>query len=335
MSVRPTDSITDFAQFQGLRRGARENDEAAIRKAAQQFEALFTQQMLKSARAASLGSDVMGGGQTDFYQDIFDQQMAVHLSSGKGLGLADLLVRQLRGADAANTTNTHATPAVEAKPLASNTRLSDTPIDTRAGWKNTLGDARTAAASRATAAPGTSATAAPRASAGAEERAAFVQKILPHAERAARELGVPARVLIAQAALETGWGRHAIRRAPGDGGTPSAENYFGIKADRRWNGEAVRTTTTEFVNGEATRERADFRAYDSVEASFADYVRFLKSNPRYADALNHGGNAAHFVHGLQKAGYATDPAYAQKILRIANGPAMQLAMAGAQRTLIV
>ncbi|WP_028081879.1 flagellar assembly peptidoglycan hydrolase FlgJ [Solimonas soli] len=313
-STRPTDSITDFSQFNALRRGARENDDATVRKAAQQFEALFTQQMLKSARAASPGNDVMGGGQTEFYQDIFDQQMAVHLSSGKGLGLADLLVRQLRGTAAAEASATAATNA--ALPLGAigtppSLRLSPTPVDSGHGLK-----------------AGGAAAASTAAGAGGDQRTAFVQKILPHAERAARELGVPARVLIAQAALETSWGQHAIRKGDGD---PSL-NYFGIKADRRWQGAEVRTTTTEYVGGSARRERADFRAYDSAAASFDDYVNFLKSNPRYADALNHGGSATHFVQGLQKAGYASDPAYAQKILRIADGPTLQLALAGRPRT---
>jgi flagellar protein FlgJ len=260
-----------------------------VKKAAQQFEALFTQQMLKSARAASLGNDVMGGGQTDFYQDIFDQQMAVHLSSGKGLGLADLLVQQLRGG------STQAGSAVT-PPLA------------------TDATARTSSVQAAQA---------EKSGSDGNDRAAFVQAIRPHAERAARELGVPARVLIAQAALETGWGRHAIRGADGQ----SAHNYFGVKADARWQGAEVQTTTTEYVDGQAQREQAGFRRYGDAGQAFDNYVDFLKSNPRYADALRHGGNAAHFVQGLQKAGYATDPAYAQKILRIADGHTMQLALA--------
>lgn len=304
MSARPTDSITDFGQFNALRRGARANDEGAVRKAAQQFEALLTQQMLKSARAALPGDPLTGGGQTDFYQDLFDQQMAVHLSSGKGLGLADLLVRQLRGGDAAAAAN--------ARPDGA---LSSTPVTS-------------AAPAEAAAAAGASATRAASAS-GSDARSAFVQAIRPHAERAARELGVPARVLIAQAALETGWGRHALRGADGQ----PTFNFFGIKADKRWEGDEVRTTTTEYVDGQAQRQRADFRAYASAGEAFDNYVDFLKSNPRYAQALRHGGSAASFVHGLQQAGYATDPAYASKILRIANGPAMQLALGDAGDTL--
>jgi flagellar protein FlgJ len=315
MTTRPTDAITDFAQFQGLRRGARNGDEATIRKAAQQFEALLTQQLFKNMRAGSLGDDVMGGGQTGFYQDLFDQQMAVHLSSGKGLGLADMLVRQLRGTAAPSTNSESA--ALDAPAFASGGYALN-------GAKHLATDAMTAA-------PETTASAATAADAAPGTPQAFVQAILPHAERAARELGVPARVLVAQAALETGWGKHAIKGADGQ----SSFNFFGIKADARWSGDATTTTTSEFVDGEEQRQRADFRAYDSAGDAFDDYVAFLKSNPRYAQALQHGGSARRFVQGLQNAGYATDPAYAQKILKIANGSTMQSALAGQPRSYTV
>lgn len=296
MTMRPTDAITDFSQFQGMRRGARNGDEATIRKAAQQFEALLTQQLFKNMRAGSLGDDVMGGGQSGFYQDLFDQQMAVHLSSGKGLGLADMLVKQLRGTAAPSANSESA--ALDTSALINSKRAFSLP-------------------SRPDGVSG-----------AAKTPEAFVRSILPHAERAARELGVPARVLVAQAALETGWGRHAIKGADGK----SSFNFFGIKSDARWHGDKASTTTTEFVDGSEQRQQADFRAYDSAGDAFDDYVHFLKSNPRYAQALQHGGSASHFVQGLQQAGYATDPAYAQKILNIANGATMQVALAGGQHS---
>ena len=133
-------------------------------------------------------------------------------------------------------------------------------------------------------------------------------------------------VLVAQAALETGWGRHAMQR---DDGSPSF-NFFGIKADTRWQGEKVQTMTSEFENGTMQRQSAEFRAYASPAAAFDDYVRFLQSNPRYAEALRHGGDAERFTSGLQKAGYATDPAYAQKIQRIADGQTMKAALHSAR-----
>lgn len=305
--MRP-DVVTDFSQFAGLRADARAQSPEALRKTAQQFEALMTQQMLKSARAASLGDDLLGGGQTGFYQDMFDQQMASHLASGRGLGIADLLVRQLQGrsatTDAATATTLNPLPrrgiasaadsiAAQAKAMraAGATRDAETKTNEASGLR-------------------------------ARSAAAFVAEIRPHAEAAAAELGVPARVLIAQAALETGWGRKAIRT---DSGT-SSHNLFGIKADRRWSGTQVSRMTTEYAGDKAHVEAANFRSYGSAGESFADYVRFIKSNPRYAEALKHGGDAGRYVAGLQKAGYATDPAYAQKILRVANGPTMTAAL---------
>jgi len=144
----------------------------------------------------------------------------------------------------------------------------------------------------------------------------FIAAIQPHAERAAAELGVPARALIAQAALETGWGqRMGGRQADGSGGF----NLFGIKAGASWSGARAGQVTSEYGSSGWTSERADFRSYRSIGESFDDYVRFLKGNPRYADALR-AGNVHGFAQGLQSAGYATDPDYAQKIIRVAYSP---------------
>lgn len=273
----PTPSITDFASFSGLRASARANDPDAVRKAAQQFEALFTQQLLKSARAANLGDDVLGGGQTAFYQDLFDQQMALHLSSGKGLGLADMLVKQLQtlGAVAAPSD----APAIAAPRAEIPLRAAQNP-------------------------PGS-----------AEQ---FIDQIRPHAERAAQELGVPPEAIMAQAALETGWGRRVPEQADGR----SSHNYFGIKATPGWSGSRVEKTTHEHLGGRMQKVSAEFRAYDSPAQAFDDYVDFLKSNPRYAEALKNGGETSRFAQGLQAAGYATDPAYADKLLKVSNSRPM-------------
>jgi flagellar protein FlgJ len=153
---------------------------------------------------------------------------------------------------------------------------------------------------------------APAAGATGSLRQEFIAAVRPHAERAAAELGVDPDLLIAQAALESGWGRSAMRRA--DGG--SANNLFGIKAGSRWGGERVEASTREFQDGQPRAERAAFRAYASVADSFADYVDLLRSSPRYRDALAQAHDPEAFMQGLQSAGYATDPAYAQKVLRI-------------------
>lgn len=301
--TRPaTEAVTDFSGFTALKAGARANDPQTVRKAAQQFEALFTQQMLKAARAASLGDDVLGGGQTEFYQDLFDQQMAVHLSQGKGLGLADLLTRQLMGRSAGEA----ATDAASRDPTSMADRLA-----ARRGMP-AIGRAAPASSSPSSAAFG---SATQDTSAPAPDAAAFIESIRPHAERAAAALGVPADAILAQAALETGWGKHVPAHADG---TPSY-NFFGIKAQAGWDGDRLVKTTHEHLGGRMQKVSAEFRSYASVGEAFDDYARFLQSNPRYAEALRQGDDAAGFAQGLQDAGYATDPAYARKLLKLMRG----------------
>ncbi|HCW90173.1 MAG TPA: flagellar assembly peptidoglycan hydrolase FlgJ, partial [Marinobacter sp.] len=151
-----------------------------------------------------------------------------------------------------------------------------------------------------------------------ESPAQFVSSLMPVARQIAGESGVSPRLLVAQAALETGWGRHMIE---GDGGQPS-HNLFGIKADHRWQGDSVNIATTEYREGIPMSERAAFRAYPDYQSSFRDYVDFLESNPRYRAALESADNPDQFAEQLQKAGYATDPDYAAKIRRIMNGDSM-------------
>lgn len=276
---------TDFNQFAKLRAGAKGNDADTIREVARQFESLFTQMLLKASHSEdSSCNDLLGGSGSDTYRDLYDQQMAGHLSSGKGLGLAELLTRQLLGKAAPGAAEATAIPTPQRLPASGRPPLKS--------------------AER----PGSA--------------DAFVDAITPHAEKAAKELGIPARVLVAQAALETGWGQKAIRNADGS----DSHNLFGIKAGRAWEGATTRTLTHEYEAGEKRVERAEFRSYASVGEAFDDYVAFIKANPRYADALRHEGNAAHYVQGLQKAGYATDPAYAAKIAKIAYGQTMNGAL---------
>ncbi|MFA0923752.1 flagellar assembly peptidoglycan hydrolase FlgJ [Xanthomonas fragariae] len=172
----------------------------------------------------------------------------------------------------------------------------------------------------ANAAVNASAASSAAASLGERTPEGFVAKIWTHAQKAARELGVDPRALVAQAALETGWGRRGI----GNGG--DSNNLFGIKATG-WSGDKVTTGTHEYVNGVKVTETADFRAYGSAEESFADYVRLLKNNSRYQPALQAGTDIKGFARGLQQAGYATDPGYAAKIAAIANGPTIDRAVA--------
>jgi flagellar protein FlgJ len=141
---------------------------------------------------------------------------------------------------------------------------------------------------------------------------AFEERLGAHAEQASRATGIPAKFMLGQAALESGWGRHEIRAADG---SPS-HNLFGIKATGGWQGRVVEVATTEYVNGVAQRKMEKFRAYDSYADAFSDYASLLSNNPRYRGVLANAGDASGFAWGLQRAGYATDPQYAAKLTRI-------------------
>lgn len=308
--MRPA-AVTDFSQYASLRAEARGQGPEALSKTAKQFEALMLQQMLKSMRAASGGEDVMGSQQTSFYQDMFDQQLASSLAAGKGIGIADVLVKQLRMSQGLSSPLPRDAGEAAAVSTGGSVR-SDHPLSLALSPAlQGRGDEKSAAI------PSAAKDFRPK---SPQE---FIEALLPHAKKAAKELGIPARVLVAQAALETGWGRHQIRNADGS----SSYNLFGIKANAGWSGDRVTTQTNEFEGGRFEKQSAQFRAYGSIAEAFDDYAHFLKSNPRYGDALRHQGSAHQFVSGLQKAGYATDPGYASKILRIAEGNRMQLAMA--------
>jgi len=249
-------NANDFKQFAALRRGAQANDPATLREVAKQFESLFTKMMLKSMRDASMGDPMFGSDQGDMYQDMADDQLAVQMSEGRGLGLADMLIRQLSNGAFSGTSAVKPTP-------------ESTPA----------------------------------------EREQFISGLLPHANEAARELGVDPRALIAQAALETGWGRSQ----PGG----DSHNLFGIKAGAHWNGASVQANTEEFDAGVASRDVASFRAYGSPRESVEDYVRLIRDNPRYAGAMNTGNDVQAFGNALQRGGYATDPDYARKLAAVA------------------
>lgn len=283
-----------------LRRDAQAPSPETVRKVAQQFEALFIQMMLKNMRDTGVGDELFGSDQEKLYRDMFDQQLSVNLSEKGALGLADLLVRQLTrppgGGSDGPAAGVNAIPSEPVRGVSA-PRFSSPSM-----------------------APGAVTAAAPEREALAAEPAIetpedFIRVLAPHAEDAARELGVSPRVLLAQAALETGWGRHVMRAA--DGG--SSHNLFGIKADARWSGNRVISETLEYEGGIAVKRREAFRAYASYADSFSDYAAFLRTSPRYGAALAEGADGAAYLRHLQQAGYATDPEYASKISRIAFG----------------
>ena len=317
---------------------ATESSRDRLQTAARELEAQFAQMMLKSMRSTSFGDSLLGDNNT-MYRDMYDQKLSRELSKGQGLGLAPMIVRQLERSMAPEA----ATPAASTFdggggiPLTRNLPLA-MPLSSGPAASMSLPDASLSPGNTLSLAPSSSGVslravapvALPMPSATAPVDAcdtsapldcsspeAFVQSIWPHAKRTAAELGVSPKVLVAQAALETGWGRRLVG---GDG----SHNLFGIKATG-WNGNRVNAGTHEFVNGRRQDQRADFRAYGSIHESFDDYARLMR-NDRYAGALAAGEDARGFARALQHAGYATDPSYAAKISAIVDGPTLQRAL---------
>lgn len=312
-------SATDFTGLAQMRAQAARDAGAVTPEAARQFEALFVQMMLQSMRQAG---DVFGDGSDTTYRDMFDQQIAMEMTRGKGLGLAAVLTRQLAPASGPEVALRAPDAGDQAMALG---KADPSPPQaqfrvTRPGHEELAAAAmlpslalpETGASTSASASPGTAPAWRDWRPASPEE---FVRDVLPHAQAAGRELGVDPKAIIAQAALETGWGRSLAR----DGQGTSGNNLFNIKADRGWDGARLAVRTLEFEDGLPKPKVAAFRAYPDLGAAFADYVQFLKTNPRYTDALRNGAQAGKFADSLQAAGYATDPAYADKLRSILGG----------------
>lgn len=325
---------TDFQGLAQLRSRARDGSPDALEVAAKQFEAYMVQQLLRVSREANPDGGLFGDQGAGHYEDMFDKQMALSVTSGRGLGIADLLVRQLGGTGGAAAASGQAsgggaTAAAEARLSAPSDnrpapdpprRAGQVPYPATPNWaaaqRGRLGtDSQPPAASDDTAKlasrVGGSATAAPT-PVRFDSPDEFVAAIMPHAVRVGDELGVDPRLLVAQAALETGWGRSILRNE--DGG--SSHNLFNIKAHSAWDGPVAAARTREYLGGRETTVAAEFRSYDSFADSFRDYVDFLRSNPRYETALTQTNDPEAFARSLQAAGYATDPAYADKIMSI-------------------
>lgn len=322
-------AYTEMSDLAKLRRQSKHEPNDAMQKVARQFESLFLKMMLKSMRQASFGNPLFDSSQTELYQEMFDDQIALNMANGKGIGLADSLMKQLshftgKTQGDSNTSAERNTPQEQDVSLVTNNTKNDSEIKPAAFFASLP----TMELNRAI--PGDF-TGQPvkgkpvpvphgnRMPAGFDNPESFVRQMWPMAQNAANELGVSPQVLIAQAALETGWGKAVSQHQDGQ----SSHNLFNIKADQRWSGNTISKSTLEFDEGVAKRQVAKFRAYDNYADSFNDYVQFLKSNPRYRDVLNSAGEADKFVTGLQQAGYATDPQYAEKILDILNRESMQ------------
>ena len=308
-AIFQSDVYTDIQGLSRLRGQARTNSDQALREVAGQFEALFIQMMLKSMRDANLAEGMLDSQHSRTYQSMYDKQIAIELSKQQRLGLADMMVRQLSRAAEQGSGD----PAEVAPITARNNQVNSA----EGGREGALGY-------KVNSAEGETERSPTRAAADwkPESAEAFVRELWPHAQRTARDLGTHPELLLAQAALETGWGQHMIRGSDGS----NSFNLFGIKADGRWQGERALTETIEFKDGLMRKQQASFRAYASLADSFADYASFLKSNPRYRQALNRAADAPAFAQALSAAGYATDPDYSGKITRIMDGERLRDAL---------
>ncbi|MDO9321919.1 MAG: flagellar assembly peptidoglycan hydrolase FlgJ [Pseudomonas sp.] len=358
-------AFTDLNRLNQLKVGKDRDSAANIHKVAQEFESLFMNEMLKAMRKAG---DVVGDGnfmnsnESKAYRDMYDQQLAVTMSKGNGVGLADVLERQLGktlhpGAARANpfaqvSSGVQPNSLAATAPAAADAARDDSKLlnQRRLHLPARLADRLLAGivpptgaaaagqplaqndwlAAKSFAAPADKALSINGSDAVTGRRLAqpplapgkaafsspqeFVATMLPMAKAAAEKIGVDANYLVAQAALETGWGKSIIRQQDGS----SSHNLFGIKSHNSWQGESARVLTTEYVDGKPTKESASFRAYGSFEQSFNDYVSFLQNNERYDNALDSAANPKTFVRELQRAGYATDPQYANKVAQIAK-----------------
>lgn len=326
LNTNSADVYTDLNGLAKLKTEARKNSPAAIKEVAKQFESIFLSNVLKGMRDAKLADGISDNDQSKFYKEMYDQQLAVHLSGKPGVGLADLIVKQLSHDDKddnkkmavedylnrSSTSNKAVSPTSHSVSKASassenndwlkpNKEILHTYLHDKHPVKEISENKLKNIFSRPIQ--------------SAED---FIQKLTPYAEQAAKALGVAPKVLLAQAALETGWGRSVIKY--GDGS--SSFNLFNIKAGKSWHGDKTQVSTLEYENGVARKEQAGFRAYNSYQESFQDYVQFIKNNPRYQDALQHVGNGERYLQELQRAGYATDPSYARKVMGIYHGDAM-------------
>ena len=276
--------------------GDQQASNEALKKAAEHFESIFTQMLMKSMRQANEAmedkSSPFNSSGVKFFQEMHDQQLSLELSKKGSLGLADLIVKQL-------------SPNVDGyKP--STVLRNDAQLPMQKPSSESLPEfirrqpEPVQKAEKSVEQP------------NFDSPESFISSMWEHAKTAAQKIGLNPAVMIAQAALETGWGKHVIPKQ--DGG--SSFNLFNIKADRSWQGEHAKKMTLEFEQGLPVKKQANFRAYDSIKESINDYVDFLQSNPRYSKALNNVDKPEQYLDDLQKAGYATDPNYAQKIKNV-------------------
>ena len=317
-------NVHDLGSLDKLRQAAKTGDKAALMEASKQFEGIFINMMIKSMRKAS---DVladedspMNSQQVSFYRDMHDKQMATSMATNSSMGLANVIYQQF-GGDDSFTPSTVIRSDGNLADLQRNPHLrvsTQVPVNSESS-NTTHNNKKTAQSTINTQSMNVTKTAA---FTSPED---FVSTLYPVLEDAAESIGLAPKALLAQAAVETGWGKYMFHT-----NNANAHNLFGIKAHNGWSGDKVQVPTLEYTNGTAKKVHAEFRQYDSFADAANDYVKFLQDNPRYKTALANTDSPKEYFTELQKAGYATDPDYARKVLHVLDSKTMQdaVTMAG-------
>jgi flagellar protein FlgJ len=312
----PNRAAFDVQGSQDIRAQFQKDPKQGLKAAAQQFEALFLQMVMKSMRDATPQDGMLNSDQSRFYTGMLDQQMAQNMASSRGgVGFAKLIEQQLgqhlTTPKALNELSAPATAAAKDLPLAVSdvSHLQHRPVLSALPTSASYGANESVIPTVSQEPPASSRE--------------FVNRVWPHAVEASRSTGIPPVFLIGHSALESGWGRAEIRKADGT----NSFNLFGIKAGKGWSGDTVEATTTEYVDGQPTKTVERFRAYSSYEEGFRDYANLLRNSPRYTGVIG-SQDGTEFARRLQQAGYATDPMYADKLSRIINGPTLRQALIG-------
>lgn len=314
---QPQSAAFDVQGAQDLREQMKKDPKAGVKMAAQQFEAMFLQMVLKSMRDTVPSDGLMNSDQARFYNGMLDQQLAQDLSSnGRGVGFARLIEQQL-GRNLGIDTGASASTAADLPAILAGKQAAYQDVPKNLRYAPILNSLPTSAAYARSEAPSGPAEAMPQ---NARE---FAEKVWPHAVEASRTTGIAPQFVVAHAALESGWGKSQILRADG---SPS-HNLFGVKAGRSWQGDSVEVPTTEYVDGKPVKVVERFRAYSSYAEAFRDYANLLRNNPRYSEVIG-SQSGTEFARRVQQAGYATDPSYADKLTKIINGPTLRQALIG-------
>lgn len=299
------DNYFDQNALNSVKLMGKHNDPQALKEVAKKFEAMFLQQVMKSMRDANEvfnQDNPFSSNEEKFHQDMLDQQLIVNMTSGEGMGLAKSLYAQLtKGLVPSNKSDTPVENTPHTIEPASGIQIKPAfkAVDDKV-FRSTSASAKKTVHS---------------------SPEAFIEEIKPYAEQAAKELNVGVDVILAQTALETGWGKFVLHDQSGN----NTYNLFNIKSGSTWAGDKVSTSTLEFVDGSPSKQKANFRQYQSYEQSFKDYVSLIKNSSRYGASAS-AKNASEYIDGLQQGGYATDPHYAKKLKQLLNSDLIKSAV---------